>query len=93
VADQSAGTEPGAKAKSGAEAKPSAGIGRSEPLRIAGTVLTIALWVADLLVHHSQVQKVLGFVLIPVLVHVAITDLEERRIKNRVTFPPPSRQY
>jgi leader peptidase (prepilin peptidase)/N-methyltransferase len=50
-------------------------------------VLTVALWVADLLVHHSNEQKVLGFVLIPVLVHVAITDLEERRIKNLVTFP------
>jgi len=87
VPDQSAGAEPGAKAKSGSEVKPSGGIGRSEPLRIAGTVLMIGLWVGDLLVHHSQVQKVLGFVLIPVLVHVAITDLEQRRIKNRVTFP------
>ena len=69
------------------EVEPSSGIGRSEPLRLAGTVLLIALWVADLLVHHSTVQKVLGFVLVAVLVKVTISDLEERRIRNRVTFP------
>jgi leader peptidase (prepilin peptidase)/N-methyltransferase len=63
------------------------GIGRSEPLRIAGTVLLIALWVADLAVHHSTVQKVLGLVLIAVLVRITVSDLEERRIKNGVTFP------
>jgi leader peptidase (prepilin peptidase) / N-methyltransferase len=63
------------------------GTGRNEPLRIAGTVLLIALWVADLAVHHSTVQKVLGVVLVAVLVRVTITDLEERRIKNGVTFP------
>jgi leader peptidase (prepilin peptidase)/N-methyltransferase len=61
--------------------------GRNEPLRLAGTVLLIALWVADLAVHHSTVQKVLGIVLLAVLVRITITDLEERRIKNRVTFP------
>jgi leader peptidase (prepilin peptidase) / N-methyltransferase len=63
------------------------GIGRNEPLRIAGTVLLIALWVVDLAVHHSTVQKVLGLVLIAVLVRITISDLEERRIKNGVTFP------
>jgi leader peptidase (prepilin peptidase)/N-methyltransferase len=63
------------------------GIGRNEPLRIAGTVLLIALWVAELVVHHSTVQKVLGLVLIAVLVRITISDLEERRIKNGVTFP------
>jgi leader peptidase (prepilin peptidase) / N-methyltransferase len=63
------------------------GTGRNEPLRVAGTVLMIALWVADLAVHHSTVHKVLGFVLIAVLVRVTITDLEERKIKNSVTFP------
>jgi len=63
------------------------GTERNEPLRIAGTVLLIALWVADLAVHHSTVQKVLGVVLIAVLVRVTISDLEERRIRNRVTFP------
>ena len=63
------------------------GIGRNEPLRVAATVLLIALWVADLVVHHSNTQKVLGFVLIAVLVRITITDLEERKIKNRVTFP------
>jgi leader peptidase (prepilin peptidase)/N-methyltransferase len=63
------------------------GIGRSEPLRIAGAVLLVALWAANLVVHHSTVEKVLGFVLIAVLVRVTISDLEERRIKNVVTFP------
>ncbi len=63
------------------------GTGRNEPLRIAGTVLLIALWVADLAAHHSTTQKVLGFVLVAVLVRVTITDLEERKIKNRMTFP------
>jgi len=65
----------------------SKGLGRNEPLRLVGTVLLIALWVADLLVHHSTVHKVLGLVLIPVLVQVTISDLEERRIKNVVTVP------
>jgi leader peptidase (prepilin peptidase) / N-methyltransferase len=63
------------------------GIGRNEPLRVAGTALMIALWVGDLAVHHSTVQKVLGLVLIAVLVRITISDLEERRIHNRVTFP------
>ena len=69
------------------EAKHSPGIGRSEPLRLVGAVLLIALWVADLLVHHSTVQKVLGLVLLAVLVQVTISDLEERRIKNVITLP------
>lgn len=65
----------------------SPGIGRSEPLRLAGTVLLVVLWAADLLVRHSTVQKVLGLLLVAVLVRITISDLEERRIKNRVTFP------
>jgi leader peptidase (prepilin peptidase)/N-methyltransferase len=69
------------------EAKPKPGIGRSEPLRLAGAVLLIALWVADLLVHHSTVQKVLGLVLLAVLVQISVSDLEERRIRNAVTLP------
>lgn len=69
------------------EAKPSRGIGRSEPLRLAGAVLLIALWVADLVVHHSTVQKVLGLVLVAVLVQISVSDLEERRIRNVVTLP------
>jgi hypothetical protein len=69
------------------EEKPSAGLGRSEPLRIAGAVVLVALWAANLAVDHSTVQTVLGFVLIAVLVQVTISDLEERRIKNRLTFP------
>lgn len=63
------------------------GIGRNEPLRLVGSVVMIALWVADLAVRHSTVQKVLGFVLIAVLVRITISDLEERRISNLVTFP------
>jgi prepilin signal peptidase PulO-like enzyme (type II secretory pathway) len=63
------------------------GIGRNEPLRLAATVLLTALWIADLAVHHSTTQKVLGLVLVAVLVRITITDLEERRITNRVTFP------
>jgi leader peptidase (prepilin peptidase)/N-methyltransferase len=69
------------------EAAPKRGIGRNEPLRIIGTVVLIALWVADLAVHHTTAQKVLGLVLIAVLVRVTVSDLEERRIKNMVTFP------
>jgi leader peptidase (prepilin peptidase) / N-methyltransferase len=69
------------------EATHSSGIGRSEPLRLVGAVLLIALWVADLLAHHSTVQKVLGLVLVAVLVRITISDLEERRIKNVVTLP------
>ncbi|MDE3134639.1 MAG: prepilin peptidase [Acidobacteriota bacterium] len=69
------------------EAKPSRGIGRSEPLRLAGAVLLIGLWVADLVVHHTTVQKVLGLVLVAVLVQISVSDLEERRIRNVVTLP------
>ena len=47
----------------------------------------MALWVADLLVRHSTVQKVLGLLLIAVLVRITVSDLEERRIRNAVTFP------
>ena len=63
------------------------GIGRNEPLRITGTTLMVALWAADLAVRHSTTQKVLGLVLIAVLVRITISDLEERRIRNGVTFP------
>lgn len=75
MADQTAGAET------------SRGIGRNEPLRLVGAVVMVALWVADLMVHHSTVQKVLGLVLVAVLVRITISDLEERRIRNRVTFP------
>jgi leader peptidase (prepilin peptidase) / N-methyltransferase len=61
------------------------GIGHSELLRRAAAVLLIALWAADLAVHHSSTQKVLGLVLVAVLVRITVTDLEERRITNRVT--------
>ncbi|MDE3131034.1 MAG: prepilin peptidase, partial [Acidobacteriota bacterium] len=69
------------------EVEENRGIGRNEPLRIAGTALLVALWVADLAIHHSTVHKVLGLVLIAVLVRITISDLEQRRITNRVTFP------
>jgi leader peptidase (prepilin peptidase) / N-methyltransferase len=69
------------------ESKKPAGIGRSEPLRLAVTVAMVGLWVADLLVDHSHVQKVLGFVLIAVLARVTITDIEERRIRNTLMIP------
>jgi prepilin signal peptidase PulO-like enzyme (type II secretory pathway) len=63
------------------------GSGRSDPLRIAGTVLMIALWVFELKLHRSTAEHVLGLVLITVLVSVTVSDLEERRIKNSVTLP------
>ena len=62
------------------------GIGRNEPLRIAATVLLIALWIVELKLHRSTEQHALGLVLILVLVRVTISDLEERRIKNMVTL-------
>lgn len=64
-----------------------AGIGPNQPLRLAATVAMVILWVADLLVHHSHVQKVLGLVLIAVLARITVTDIEERRIPNSVTIP------
>ncbi|HET9093548.1 MAG TPA: A24 family peptidase [Solirubrobacteraceae bacterium] len=63
------------------------GTGRNEPLRVAATVLLIALWVLELALHRTLTQHVLGIVLIAVLVRITVTDLEERRIKNRVTVP------
>jgi leader peptidase (prepilin peptidase)/N-methyltransferase len=69
------------------ESKPRGGTGRNESLRLSVTVAMVALWAANLLVHHSNVQKVLGFVLIAVLARVTITDIEERRIKNRLLIP------
>lgn len=65
----------------------SAGIGPSPPLRLVGVALVVLLWAADLLVHHTNVQKVLGLVLIAVLIQAAIGDIEERRIRNRLTVP------
>lgn len=62
---------------------------RSEltPLRGAVAGATLLLAAADLVVHHSAVEKVLGLVLILVLGQVTITDLEERRIPNAVVAP------
>jgi leader peptidase (prepilin peptidase)/N-methyltransferase len=64
-----------------------AGIGESTPLRLLGGLVIFALWVAEIFVRATVDPRLLGFVLIPVLVTVAITDLEERRIRNRVTVP------
>lgn len=74
-------------AEQSAEPQKSAGIGRSQPLRLAVTIAMVGLWVADLLVDHSHVEKVLGFVLIAVLAQVTITDIEERRIRNTLMIP------
>jgi leader peptidase (prepilin peptidase) / N-methyltransferase len=68
------------------EPEHSAGIGRNEPLRVVVTTAMIGLWVADLVVHHTHAQKVLGFVLIAVLARVTVTDLEQRRIRNGLMF-------
>lgn len=62
------------------------GIGASTPLRRIGVALTVGLWVADLLVGPGGVHRVLGLVLIPALVWISVTDLEQRRIGNRVTL-------
>jgi leader peptidase (prepilin peptidase)/N-methyltransferase len=69
------------------EPKRHGGSGRSAPLRATGAALLVVLWVVDLAVHHSSTQKVLGLVLLAVLVRVTVSDLEERRIPNRVTLP------
>jgi prepilin signal peptidase PulO-like enzyme (type II secretory pathway) len=69
------------------DSDPKAGIGRNQPLRLSVAVAMVAIWVADLLVHHSHVEKVLGFVLIAVLARITVTDIEERRIPDRVTVP------
>lgn len=63
------------------------GTGRSEPLRLVGVVLMVALWIVELKLRRSTEQHVLGLVLITVLVGVTISDLEERRIRNSVTLP------
>lgn len=70
-----------------AEGQRTAGIGRSPVLRTLGAALTVGLWVADLLIGPGGVHRVLGFILMPALVQIAITDLERRRISNRVTLP------
>jgi prepilin signal peptidase PulO-like enzyme (type II secretory pathway) len=63
------------------------GVGRSQPLRIVAAVALLALWAAELIVPHTTVQRALGLVLLAVLARVTVSDLEERRIPNRVTLP------
>ncbi len=65
----------------------SAGLGASQPLRLVGALVLVGLWLADLAVRHSTAQKVLGLVLVAVLVRITVSDLEERKIRNRVTVP------
>jgi len=85
--EPNAAKEPNAANEPETAARGRGGIGRSEPLRVAAAAATVALWVADLVVPHSGTQKVLGLALVAVLCSVTVSDLEERRIKNRVTFP------
>ena len=63
------------------------GVGRSQPLRIVALVLLLALWASELALAHTTVQRVLGVVLLAVLARVTVSDLEARRIPNRVTLP------
>ncbi len=64
-----------------------AGIGPNQPLRLVGVALVVLLWIADLLTNHTHVEKVLGLVLIAVLIQAAVGDIEDRRIRNRLTVP------
>jgi len=50
-------------------------------------VLALALIVADLSVHHTGTEKVLGAFLVLVLVRAAAIDLRSRKIPNRLTLP------
>ena len=63
------------------------GLGRSQPLRIVVAVALLGLWAAELVVPHTTAQRALGLVLLAVLASVTVSDLEERRIPNRVTLP------
>jgi leader peptidase (prepilin peptidase)/N-methyltransferase len=48
---------------------------------------TATLAVAVLLVKHSTADIVLGFVLVAVLVPIALIDLDQRIIPNKITLP------
>ena len=50
-------------------------------------VLALALSVADLSIHHTTAQKVLGAFLVLVLVPAAAIDLRTRKIPNWLTGP------
>ncbi len=64
-----------------------AGMGANGPLRLIAAVTAVALWVAVIALHDALTPRLLGLVLVAVLARVTVTDLEERRIPNRVTVP------
>jgi prepilin signal peptidase PulO-like enzyme (type II secretory pathway) len=80
-----------AEAVSGTEASGSErrarGLGPSQPLRILAAVALLALWAAELLITATAAQRALGLVLLAVLARITVSDLEQRRIPNRVTLP------
>lgn len=57
------------------------------PLRVLVAALTALLIAADLVIHHSDSEKVLGAVLLLVLGEVTVQDLESRTIPNAVLGP------
>jgi leader peptidase (prepilin peptidase) / N-methyltransferase len=50
-------------------------------------LLTAALAVSVVVVHHTTVRLVLGLALVAVLVPVSLIDLDTRRIPNKITGP------
>jgi leader peptidase (prepilin peptidase)/N-methyltransferase len=62
-------------------------MGANGPLRLIAAVTAVALWVAVIALHDALTPRLLGLVLVAVLARVTVTDLEERRIPNRVTVP------
>lgn len=65
---------------------PSPTIERS-PLRLAIAALSALAIAADLVIHHTAEQRLLGAVLLAVLGVVTVTDLESRRIPNAIVGP------
>jgi leader peptidase (prepilin peptidase)/N-methyltransferase len=69
------------------------GAARAEPgplrwsLRALVAALTAASVIVDLRIHHATVNRVLGAVLLVVLGIVTVTDIEQRRIPNRIVAP------
>jgi len=61
--------------------------GERSPLRLLVAVAVVLLIAADLLIHHSTSEKVLGAILLIVLGEVTITDIESRRIPNAIVGP------
>lgn len=57
------------------------------PLSLGVAALVALLIAADLVIHHSTSEKVLGAVLLLVLGEVTVTDIESRRIPNAIVAP------